>query len=545
MINGFGNINSQELKNIQKNLFELLKEFDGICRKHNITYYLDGGSVIGALRHKDFIPWDDDIDVLIKAEDFKKLSKVLKDDGLLENRVFAAIGEDYSFHRPFARYINTEVLHLMSGSIIEANYLPGVYIDIFILDGISSDYVDHYIDIIERSEEWFHNRFNGVVGRASVFEYIGAVLYERMCGEEKVANYYINQIEKLKKKSKNIDVYIPRQGFNYAVYDSDVFQEPQYVEFRGELFPVPTKPEKFLRGHYSVDWFNIPAPESRFSHHHTLTSEFITPVDLKKKIDWVKNNKKVHAVQEKRHLFQILRKKYIVKNQINFCKRHEIKFRFELDKYFENTVGVEFLKNMNNQGSFSEINKISEPYWAAQKELKGLYPLADRIIKIKEDILFYIFKAKIMAGDIFAVQKYMKHYDKFSTELLNHQKEMVEIFAALEAAIQDKDFLTAEECLNEISDEYQLASDVVKYKSLLGILKFGSIEEQAQFYQKIEDKNGVFLDFHKIIADKYFERGDFITAQEIYSHIAENHNNGIALLDSAEKLRKIGESIHG
>ena len=55
--------------------FEMMCKLDDVCRRHDITYYLEGGTLIGAARHKDFVPWDDDIDIYIKRKDFEKLLK--------------------------------------------------------------------------------------------------------------------------------------------------------------------------------------------------------------------------------------------------------------------------------------------------------------------------------------------------------------------------------------------------------------------------------------------------------------------------------------
>mgnify|MGYP003293777853 CR=1 FL=1 len=67
------------MNEIQKKLYQIINKFDARCKKYDITYYLGGGSALGALRHKGFLPWDDDIDLYITRENYKKLLSVQKD----------------------------------------------------------------------------------------------------------------------------------------------------------------------------------------------------------------------------------------------------------------------------------------------------------------------------------------------------------------------------------------------------------------------------------------------------------------------------------
>lgn len=70
----------QKLKAVQDVTYDILKDFDEFCSKHNLTYYISYGTLIGAVRHQDFIPWDDDIDVSMPREDYDKLLNELSNE---------------------------------------------------------------------------------------------------------------------------------------------------------------------------------------------------------------------------------------------------------------------------------------------------------------------------------------------------------------------------------------------------------------------------------------------------------------------------------
>ena len=78
-------LSSEEIKQIELNL---LLKLDEICKKYKLRYYLCGGTLLGAVRHKGFIPWDDDIDVLMPREDFEKLLRLEKKQKMRWKRLF-------------------------------------------------------------------------------------------------------------------------------------------------------------------------------------------------------------------------------------------------------------------------------------------------------------------------------------------------------------------------------------------------------------------------------------------------------------------------
>ena len=74
------NAEGTQLRRHQLKMLEMLKYVDELCRKHDIPYYLSGGTLLGAVRHQGFIPWDDDLDIILMKKDFRRLLKVLRNE---------------------------------------------------------------------------------------------------------------------------------------------------------------------------------------------------------------------------------------------------------------------------------------------------------------------------------------------------------------------------------------------------------------------------------------------------------------------------------
>lgn len=123
-----------EIKEVQKAQLDILIEFDRICKKNNIKYQLFAGTLLGAIRHKGFIPWDDDIDVCMLREDYDKFLTVCNKD--MKNEYFLqTYNSDPNYIMQFAklRKNNTIFLERVTAN---CDIHHGVYIDIFPLDDV-------------------------------------------------------------------------------------------------------------------------------------------------------------------------------------------------------------------------------------------------------------------------------------------------------------------------------------------------------------------------------------------------------------------------
>src|SRR5690606_26619966 len=110
---------------------------------------------------------DDDVDILMKRSEFERLLTIIDDElARRPQRLFAYLGRKESLHAPYARYVNTAIPFITRPIAYAANYPSGIFLDIFILDPVARDQLDEHVRRLEESEEWFHQVYEGVVGRA-------------------------------------------------------------------------------------------------------------------------------------------------------------------------------------------------------------------------------------------------------------------------------------------------------------------------------------------------------------------------------------------
>ncbi len=128
-----------ELIELQTVLTQMLKDFDTVCNKHNITYWLDCGTLLGAVRHKGIIPWDDDIDVAMPREDYERFNKIateiLPDNFYFQNK---KIDTKYRYYWTKLRNRNSIAMESWEKEN-EGKYHMGISMDIFPMD-----YVNNY-----------------------------------------------------------------------------------------------------------------------------------------------------------------------------------------------------------------------------------------------------------------------------------------------------------------------------------------------------------------------------------------------------------------
>ncbi len=132
-----GYLVSEKMKKVWAVELELLKKFSEVCDAHGLRYYLDGGTLLGAVRHKGFIPWDDDVDVIMPREDYDKLFEIAQ-QVFEPPYFFQTVFSEKRFFRTHAQLRHSETTGFID--IDKSKDInKGIFLDIFVLDGVADN----------------------------------------------------------------------------------------------------------------------------------------------------------------------------------------------------------------------------------------------------------------------------------------------------------------------------------------------------------------------------------------------------------------------
>lgn len=121
-----------DIKKVHDRILETLLAVDKVCREHNLRYYIIAGTLLGAVRHKGFIPWDDDLDIAMPRSDYDKLIAHCN-EWLPKQYELICTENDANYPLPFAKIQDAETTLIER---MHMKYLGGIYIDVFPLDGV-------------------------------------------------------------------------------------------------------------------------------------------------------------------------------------------------------------------------------------------------------------------------------------------------------------------------------------------------------------------------------------------------------------------------
>lgn len=259
-------------KKVQEDELQLLTKFDEICNKFNLRYTLAAGTMIGAVRHKGFIPWDDDIDVYMLRGDFNKLRKIATKE-LPENMFYQSHYTDPEYYYPFDKI-------RLNGTLFKETFLAnhninhGVFIDVFPIDLISDNKIKSTI-------QFYHYRFYRL---GLMVKYVNA---EARSGKRKILanvlrvlyfpfslNYLYKKCEKIAQQKENHYKNskwvrnlnsVGSDGMK-ETYHHYAFTQLELTKFEKKEFYMSKDYDSMLRAIYG-DYMKLPPKAEQVTRH--------------------------------------------------------------------------------------------------------------------------------------------------------------------------------------------------------------------------------------------------------------------------------------
>ena len=217
---------------------EILDYIDTLCKKHNINYIINYGTLIGAVRHQGFIPWDDDIDLSMPREDYQRFITIFQKEK--SKYKLLSLETDKNYFNNFIKITDstTKIIDTRNTKTYES----GVFIDIFPMDRFDDPKV---IDTCYKLESF------------------------KLLSFSKHKNIVYKEIQKYSRENGQYMAFIPSKFKEKEVFPVDTFKELILTEFEGRMLPVPKKYDQFLTQMYG-DYMTPPSKEMQEWYSHSI-----------------------------------------------------------------------------------------------------------------------------------------------------------------------------------------------------------------------------------------------------------------------------------
>lgn len=259
-------IEFEELKKIE---LDMLVLFDEYCKKHGLRYYLAYGTLIGAARHKGFIPWDDDIDICMPRPDYERFYAMQKDEPVAEHLYAITYRDVKSCICPFIKLQDARTAGHETDKREE--FETAVWIDIFPMDGVPADdpmmekdsprlkRLVHLISLTTRPFVFTYDPLR-LAKRWYINKRYGKMDVHKVCAEIEEIAMRVPYDESERVGFLTFSVDVPKAIFSREGYDN-----PILMDFEGYKFPAPSNYDEILTSIYG-DYMTPPPEDKREIH---------------------------------------------------------------------------------------------------------------------------------------------------------------------------------------------------------------------------------------------------------------------------------------
>ena len=523
----------------QKYLLKLFREVDEICREHNLRYVLAGGSLIGALRHEGFVPWDDDVDLYMPRSDWEKFVEICKTE-LPPNREIQCSEVERNYTNSFPRYASTNTCAIHKSQIIGKD-CGGEIIDILTLDPIPAD--DREYEKYRTHMMIYSDLINISVGYSDRWEipasmYLKYLLSYIFLGKKRT-------LEKLEKimfsyNEEECDRYAMRWGGCPFLFDKDMMFPVKEGIFEGQKAMIPNKCSDYLIWHYGDEWSYMPPHHSREGHvavcvdglpYQELREEYMPKLR--------KGKLRRDSVFRKFYNMWIAKKSHKVRQEGLALKARTV--ALDLQGAI-NESGIKIRELIENR-SFHKLSALFGSYYKNQlsadfigrEDYTNIYAFYHPILVEIPDEIFYAAMLTLFyterVSKAYRMLQIRQNLDHLSHEM-EKLKEDIELFRKAADHYEFHRIAETEQIIENLLKQYPDHPGFMKFKCRLLMEKAGENRIEAEHFLekalKLFPEDGYFL---KYKADILWMNGEAQKAAEIYLQVKDKTTNGVIWLE--------------
>ncbi len=274
-----------ELRRIQMSQLKVAKEIHRICQKNDIPYILIGGTLLGAVRHKGFIPWDDDLDIGFTRDNYERFLQVAKKE-LNQKYFLQEWRSDPTYAYPFGK-IRINGTKFVESSVKNKDSHDGIFVDIFPYDkypegAVKRKFLGIRLTLLRqvlvlKTGYCEYVSFTGKTSRQFAKMLLFPFLYLYSCIFSKKS--LIDQFDRIASRynGQNCDLYYEHSGasqYGKWVIPSECFDHRMLMQFEDTEFSVPVNFDKYLSIGYG-NYMELPPEDKRTNRHGIIEIAFL------------------------------------------------------------------------------------------------------------------------------------------------------------------------------------------------------------------------------------------------------------------------------